>query len=67
MPYSLRYRMEIFNRWGELLFVSEDINKGWDGTYMGVLLSQEIFIYKIVLLDVNNNFVTKKGTVTLVR
>jgi gliding motility-associated-like protein len=67
MPYSIRYKMEIYNRWGELLFVSNDLNKGWDGTYKGVLLNQDIFIYKIVLLDINNNFVNKKGTVTLLR
>ncbi len=29
------FRMEIRNRWGELIFVSEDINKGWDGSVNG--------------------------------
>ncbi len=26
------FRMEVRNRWGELIFVSEDINHGWDGS-----------------------------------
>ena len=30
-----QYRMEIFNRWGELLFVGNNIEEGWDGTYQG--------------------------------
>jgi len=29
----LDYKLEIFNRWGELIFVSNDANYGWDGTY----------------------------------
>ena len=29
------FKMRIFNRWGELIFESNDITKGWDGTYKG--------------------------------
>ena len=28
------YSLEVYNRWGELVFVSEDINRGWDGSYL---------------------------------
>ncbi|MBO6517743.1 MAG: gliding motility-associated C-terminal domain-containing protein [Bacteroidia bacterium] len=30
-----QYQMEIFNRWGELLFVSDRLEEGWDGSYQG--------------------------------
>lgn len=30
-PYS--YTLEIYNRWGEILFESHDVEAGWDGTY----------------------------------
>lgn len=29
------YSMEVFNRWGELVFKTDDINKGWDGVANG--------------------------------
>jgi gliding motility-associated-like protein len=29
------FAMHVYNRWGELVFVSDDIDKGWDGTYKG--------------------------------
>ena len=30
------YHLQVFNRWGELLFETDDIHKGWDGYYAGV-------------------------------
>ena len=41
------YKMEIFNRWGVLLFQSNDINIGWDGYYKGQLLMQDVYIYRV--------------------
>ena len=46
-PYN--YKMEIFNRWGELIFESNNSEMGWDGSYglEGLDVSQGIYIYKI--------------------
>jgi gliding motility-associated-like protein len=41
------YEMRIFNRWGELLFESFDVNEGWDGTYKGVPVQQGVYLYQI--------------------
>lgn len=41
------YQMQIFNRWGELLFVTEDLNIGWDGTYLGKLCPQGMYTYVV--------------------
>ena len=40
---DLSYR--IYNRWGELVFESNDINLGWDGRFRGVLQEQEVYVY----------------------
>lgn len=40
------YHLEIYNRWGVLLFKSDDINVGWDGYYQGRLLMQDVYIYR---------------------
>ena len=67
IPFPFKYQMEVFNRWGELLFVTNDINVGWDGTYMGNDVTEGIYIYKISLVDYNGKHISKKGNFTLVR
>jgi gliding motility-associated-like protein len=42
-----RFDMKIFNRWGELFFESKDLNKGWDGTYAGQLVPNDIYVWVI--------------------
>lgn len=41
------YKLEIFNRWGELIFESHDVSFGWDGTYAGKLVSDGTFVWII--------------------
>jgi len=41
------FEMLIFNRWGELIFSSNNINNGWDGTYQGHLVQQDVYVWKI--------------------
>jgi gliding motility-associated-like protein len=43
------YTLFIFNRWGELIFESYDINEGWNGTYNGKLQQDGIYTWKILL------------------
>ncbi len=39
------WELKIYNRWGELLFVSNDANIGWDGTYQNVLVPDGMYAY----------------------
>jgi gliding motility-associated-like protein len=39
--------MEIYNRWGELIFVSNELEYRWDGYYKGELCQQDVYVYKI--------------------
>ncbi len=38
---------KVFNRWGQLLFESNDIKIGWDGTYNGVPQNMETYVYQV--------------------
>lgn len=38
------FRMRIFNRWGELIFESDDARFGWDGTYRGQPSPQDVYV-----------------------
>lgn len=63
----LDFKMAIFNRWGELLFVSNDINIGWDGYYKGVLAKEDVYVYKVEIKYENGGSDTKIGDFTLLR
>jgi gliding motility-associated-like protein len=41
------FRMEIFNRWGELMYETGDITQGWDGTKNGKPCLGQAYAYKI--------------------
>jgi gliding motility-associated-like protein len=59
-------KLQIFNRWGELVFSTTDPNKCWDGTYKGVQQPLSVFIYQISA-DTFCGPVQRNGTVTLIR
>ena len=69
-PYTsgvIKYKLEVFNRWGELIFESNDINIGWDGYYRGQLCQQDVYIWKAYLKLNNGKEFNKTGDVTLLR
>jgi len=56
----------IYNRWGELVFKTNNIRQGWDGTQHGIPASAGLYVYAIAGRDRNKETVVK-GTVFLVR
>jgi gliding motility-associated-like protein len=61
------YRLNIYNRWGELLFESNDINIGWDGYYRGELCKQDVYIWKVELFFSDGTKKVKTGDLLLLR
>ncbi len=57
----------IYNRWGNQLFNSVDVNAGWDGKLKGVLQPNETYLWIIGGTDRNNVRAQKRGMFTLVR
>jgi gliding motility-associated-like protein len=41
------YHIEIYNRWGVLIFQSRDVNVGWDGYYKEKLMKEDIYVYRV--------------------
>jgi gliding motility-associated-like protein len=66
-PYTKDFLMEIYNRWGEILFRTTELNTGWDGNYAGRPAPAGPYIYYIRLVDDAGAITEKKGTVTLLR
>jgi gliding motility-associated-like protein len=48
--YAHSYVMEIFNRWGEKVFETNDVNKGWDGTFQGQNCEEGVFICRLYVV-----------------
>lgn len=61
-----RFIMEIYNRWGQKVFESSDIRKGWNGTYQQNLLSG-VFIWIIRYDTIDRRNQVLKGTVSLIK
>ena len=62
------YEMRIFNRWGELLFETTDIEKGWDGIFKGKLCQSGVYFYVSNFISTENNSKQLvKGTITLLK
>ena len=62
---DLSYR--IYNRWGELVFESNDINLGWDGRFRGVLQEQEVYVYVVEARFIDDSRQVLRGNLTLIR
>jgi gliding motility-associated-like protein len=60
------FKLEVFNRWGQKVFATEDPRAGWDGTNRGVPQSSDLFIWQCRYM-VNGTEYHQKGYVTLVR
>ncbi|MEP6466721.1 MAG: gliding motility-associated C-terminal domain-containing protein, partial [Parafilimonas sp.] len=57
----------IYNRYGQLLFHSEDVAKGWDGTRNNLQQPAGTYIYVVRYFDLINTPHLLKGTITLIR
>ena len=59
------YKMLIFNKYGEKIFESDDINRGWNGIYKGKIV-QESYVYKISFIK-DGNEVNMTGKFILIK
>ena len=59
--------LKIFNRWGELVYQSNNVFAGWDGTYKGIPQNPGVFSYAVQITFLDNSTLNKQGSVTLLR
>ena len=69
-PYATgisEFKMTIFNRWGELIFETNNIDIGWDGYYRGHLSQEDVYVFKASAVFVDGRKVEKIGDILLLR
>lgn len=57
----------IYNRWGQRVYSTTSMNRGWDGTFEGIPCNLGVYHYMLKGKDGNNEDVLLKGDITLVR
>ena len=65
--YVTGFEMQIFNRWGELLFSTEDIQGGWDGTFRGMQMPEGTYTFIAHITDRTGRTFKRSGSVLLLR
>jgi gliding motility-associated-like protein len=69
IPPGITFNLEnfsIYDRWGNKIFTTSDINQGWDGLIQGQDAAIGAYVYIISGSDAHGK-VFEKGTVTLIR
>lgn len=61
------FKIEIFNRFGQSVYTSEDINSSWNGYFNGELLPPQVFDYYLQIKCIGDKSLFEKGNITLVR
>lgn len=61
------FNLLIFDRWGMLIYSSDDINAGWDGTFKGNKCQEDVYVWRLRYLDNSGNRHYRIGHVTLIR
>ncbi len=57
----------VFNRWGELIYTTNDISRGWDGTFKGKFQEPGAYYWYLKAWNPCDGDVFKKGNVILVK
>jgi gliding motility-associated-like protein len=65
--FAKNISVEIWNRWGQLVYSSTDLNKGWDGYYQGAEAQTGVYAYLLKYTMYNGEEKMQKGNITLIR
>jgi len=60
------YQIDIYNRWGEHIFRSDDPNIQWDGTFKGSICDEGVYLYQVIVRGSKTD-IFRNGTVNLMR
>jgi gliding motility-associated-like protein len=65
--FIAEFDMKIFNRWGELVFTTNNIEQAWDGTFRGKQQPEGTYVFSAIIVDFSGKRVAKSGSVLLVK
>ena len=60
------FNIKIYSKWGGVIFESNNINKCWDGFYLGEKVKQDKYLFKIDLTGEDNIPFSKSGLINVI-
>jgi gliding motility-associated-like protein len=66
-PNAQQVELIIYNRWGRVIFQTNDLSVGWDGTFNGTPVQEGVYVYRLTGIGVDGSSFERSGTVTLIR
>jgi gliding motility-associated-like protein len=70
VPYGVvkLHHFTIYNRWGQIIFSSNNFNNGWDGTLRGAMAESGVYVWIIKATDeLTGQTIEQRGAVTIIR
>ena len=61
------FNFELFDRWGNRVFETDDISIGWDGARNNKPCDTDVFVYKLRAKLTDNTVINKNGNLSLIR
>ncbi len=61
------YQFSVFNRWGDLLFQTDNVEEGWDGNFDFKQQPMGVYVWSVSYTDNEGETITKQGNFTLIR
>ncbi len=65
--FVVDFEMDIFNRWGELMFTTSDFERGWDGNFRGNAMPEGTYTFVAHITDNAGRTFKKSGSVLLIK
>lgn len=65
--YNPQIDFKIFNRWGSMVYESNDIRSGWDGRFQGKDCAEGVYAFMLSVTNNDGETALRKGNITLIR
>ena len=60
------FKMQVFNRWGQIVFETNNFNNRWDGTFEGNHVPQGSYVYRVSATGIAGKSSSRDGTVNII-
>jgi gliding motility-associated-like protein len=67
LAFAINYKFIIFNRWGEIIFKTDNPQLGWNGQYNGDLVEQDLYFYRLEFVGVDELRHEEQGSIMILR
>ena len=61
------FTIQVYNRWGEMIFESANPNQRWDGTFKGVKVPQGAYVYRLTAQGATGKKENREGNLNVIR